>query len=56
MSECITELQPQCVQDDVRLASWAAELARTVGAAGVGEAREAYDVVADVSLEMMSSS
>ena len=32
--ECVTELQEQCVQDDVRLASYAAELARTVGAAG----------------------
>ena len=31
--ECVTELQEQCVQDDVRLASCAAELARTVGAA-----------------------
>ena len=35
--ECVTELQEQCVQDDVRLASNAAELARTVGAAGEGE-------------------
>ena len=49
--ECITELQEQRVQDDVRLASYAAELARTVGAAGVGEAREAYDVVAGPSLD-----
>ena len=30
--ECVTELQELCVQDDVRLASFAAELARTVGA------------------------
>ena len=42
--ECITELQEQCVQDDVRRASYAADLARTVDATGVGEAREAYDV------------
>ena len=47
--ECVTELQEQCVQDDVRLASCAAELARTVGAAGEGEAREAYDAVAGPS-------
>ena len=49
--ECVTELQEQCVQDDVRLASYAAELARTVGAAGDGETREAYDVVAGPSLD-----
>ena len=49
--ECVTELQEQCVQDDVRLANYAAELARTVGAAGLGEAREAYDVVAGPSLD-----
>ena len=49
--ECVTELQEQCVQDDVRLASYAAELARTVGAAGEGETREAYDVVAGPSLD-----
>ena len=48
--ECVTELQEQCVQDDVRLAGYAAELARTVGAAGEGETREAYDVVAGPSL------
>ena len=48
--ECVKELQEQCVQDDVRLANYAAELARTVGAASVGEAREAYDVVAGPSL------
>ena len=35
--ECVTELQEQCVQDDVRLASHAAELAWIVGAAGDGE-------------------
>ena len=35
--ECVTELQEQCVQDDVRLASHAAELARTAGAASEGE-------------------
>ena len=29
--KCVTELQEQCVQDDVRLVSYAAELARTVG-------------------------
>ena len=46
--ECVTELQEQCAQDDVRLASYAAELARTVGAPGEGEEHEAYDVVADV--------
>ena len=34
------------MQDDVRLARYAAELGRTVGAAGVGEAHEAFDVVA----------
>ena len=49
--ECVTELQEQCAQDDVRLASYAAELARTVGAAGVGEAREAHDVVAGPSVD-----
>ena len=49
--ECVTELQEQCVQDDVRLASYAAELARTVGAAGEAEEREAYDVVAGPSLD-----
>ena len=49
--ECVTELQEQCVQDDVRLASNATELARTVGAAGEGEEREAYDVVAGPSLD-----
>ena len=49
--ECVTELQEQCVQDDVRLASSAAELARTVGTAGEGETREAYDVVAGPSLD-----
>ena len=47
--ECVTELQEQCVHDDVELASYAAELARTVGAAGEGETREAYDVVAGPS-------
>ena len=49
--ECVTELQEQCVQDDARLARYAAELARTVGAAGEGETREAYDVVAGPSLD-----
>ena len=49
--ECVTELHEQCVQDDVRLASYAAELARTVGGAGEGEACEAYDVVAGRSLD-----
>ena len=49
--ECITELQKQCVQDEVRLASDAAQLARTVGAAGEGETREASDVVAGPSLD-----
>ena len=49
--ECVTELQEQCEQDDVRLASYAAELARTVGAAGEGETREAYDVVPGPSLD-----
>ena len=49
--ECVMELQEQCVQDDVRLASYAAELARTVGAAGERETREAYDVVAGPSLQ-----
>ena len=39
------------MQDDVRLASYAAELARTVGAAGEGEKREAYDVVAGPGLD-----
>ena len=42
------ELQEQCVQDDVRLASYAAELARTVGTAN---ARDAYDVVSGPSLD-----
>ena len=46
--ECITELQEQCVQDDVRLASYAAELARTVGTANAGDA---YDVVSGPSLD-----
>ena len=49
--ECVTELQEQCVQDDVRLASYAAEVARTVGVAGEGEERDAYDVVAGPSLD-----
>ena len=40
------------MQDDVRLASYAAELARTVGAAGEGEEREAHDVAAGTSLKM----
>ena len=39
------------MQDDVRLASYAAELARTVGAAGEGGTREAYDVMAGPSLD-----
>ena len=39
------------MQDYLRLASYAAELVRTVGAAGEGETREAYDVVADPSLD-----
>ena len=47
----ITEFQEQCVQDDVRLAKYAVELARTVGADNVGEAREAHDVAADPSLD-----
>ena len=46
--ECITELQEQCVQDDVRLASYAAELARTVGTANAGDA---YDFVSGPSLD-----
>ena len=54
--ECVTELQEQCVQDDVRLASYAAELARTVGAGGEGESREAYDVVPVCITEMTLSS
>ena len=37
-----------CKKDDVRLASYAAELARTVGEE---ETREAYDVVAGPSLD-----
>ena len=49
--ECVTELQEQSVQDDVRLASYAAELAGTVGAAGEGETRETYHVVAGPSLD-----
>ena len=49
--ECVTESEEQCVQDDVRLASYAAELARIVGVAGEGEEREAYDVVAGPSLD-----
>ena len=49
--ECVTELQEQCVQDDGRLARYAAELERTVGAAGEGEEYEAYDVVAGPSLD-----
>ena len=46
--ECIIELQEQCVQDDVRLASYAAELARTVGASNAGDA---YDVVSGPSVD-----
>ena len=46
--EYVTEMQEQCVQDDVSLASCAAELARTVGEE---ETREAYDVVAGPSLD-----
>ena len=38
-------------KDDVRLASYATELARTVGAAGEGETREAYGVAAGPSLD-----
>ena len=49
--ECVTQLQEQCVQDDVRLASCAAELARKVGAASEGETREAYDVAAGPCLD-----
>ena len=49
--ECVAELQEQCVQDVVSLASYAAELARSVGADGKGEEREAYDVVAGPSLD-----
>ena len=45
--ECVT----QCVQDDVRLASNAAELARTVSAAGESEECEPHDVVAGPSLD-----
>ena len=48
---CGTELQEQCVQDDVRLASYVAELARTVGTAGEGEECEACDVEAGPSLD-----
>ena len=51
MNECVTELQEQCVQDDVSLASSAAELARTVGAAGEGKTREAFYVLAGPSLD-----
>ena len=46
--ECITELQEQCVQDDVRLANYAAELASAVGAAN---ASDAFDVVSGPSLD-----
>ena len=46
--ECITELREQCVQDDVRLASYAAEIARTVGTATAGDA---CDVVSGPSLD-----
>ena len=49
--ECVTELQEQCVQDDMRLASYAADFFRSVGAAAEGETREAYDVVAGPSLD-----
>ena len=49
--ECLTELQEQCVQDDVRLASYTTKLARGFGVAGEGEEREAYDVVAGPSLD-----
>ena len=46
--ECITELQEQCVQDEVRLASYAGELAQTVGTA---DERDACDVVSGPSLD-----
>ena len=49
--ECVTELQEQCVQDDVRLASNATDVVPTVRVAGEGEEREAYDVVAGPSLD-----
>ena len=39
------------MQDDVTLASYDAEPARTFGAASMSEAREAYDVVAGTSLD-----
>ena len=45
---CIKELQEQCVQDDVRLASFPAELAQAVGAAN---ARDLYDFVSGPSLD-----
>ena len=53
--ECVTELQEQCVQDNVRLASYAADFAQTVGTANAGDA---YDVVSGPvwTTEMMSSS
>ena len=40
VEECVTELQEQCAQEEVRLASCAAELARSVDAAGVGNSRD----------------
>ena len=49
--ECVTELQEQCVQDDVGLANNASELARNVDATGGREAREAHDAVAGPSLD-----
>ena len=51
VEECVTELQEQCAQEEVRLASCAAELARSVDAASVGKSRDEHDVIAGPSLD-----
>ena len=40
----------ECAQAEVRLASYVTELARSVDAAGVGDSRNEYDVIASPSL------
>ena len=43
--------QEYCAQEDARLASYAAQLARSADTAGIGESREEYDVIAGFSLD-----
>ena len=49
--ECVSDLQEQCAQEDVTLASYAAELARSGEAASVGETPDEYDVMAGPCLD-----